>query len=99
MQYTTDSRIIRIMCTGRVDPTMISDAFLKGADGLMVVGCHFGDCHLHHGQLPGKDQGGDRHSAPGLCGSEPAANIFRPVFLRRRGTVRKHGHGVQQERP
>ena len=45
MQYTTDVRIIRLMCTGRVDPTMVVDAFIEGADGIMVVGCHFGDCH------------------------------------------------------
>ena len=33
------------MCTGRVDPTMIAEAFTNDADGVMVVGCHFGDCH------------------------------------------------------
>jgi F420-non-reducing hydrogenase iron-sulfur subunit len=54
MQYTTDVRIIRIMCTGRVDPTMIADAFIKGADGLMAVGCHFGDCHYITGNYQGK---------------------------------------------
>jgi coenzyme F420-reducing hydrogenase delta subunit len=45
MQYTADVRIIRIMCTGRVDPTMVADAFIQGADGIMIVGCHYGDCH------------------------------------------------------
>jgi coenzyme F420-reducing hydrogenase delta subunit len=45
MQYTADVRIIRIMCTGRVDPTMVAEAFLQGADGIMIVGCHYGDCH------------------------------------------------------
>lgn len=54
MQYTTDVRIIRLMCTGRVDPTMIADAFIDGADGLMVVGCHFGDCHYISGNYQGK---------------------------------------------
>ena len=42
------------MCTGRVDPPMIADAFLKGADGVMVVGCHFGDCHYITGNYQGK---------------------------------------------
>lgn len=54
MQYTTDVRIIRLMCTGRVDPTLVADAFLNGADGLMVVGCHFGDCHYITGNYQGK---------------------------------------------
>jgi F420-non-reducing hydrogenase iron-sulfur subunit len=54
MQYTTDVRIIRLMCTGRVDPTMIAEAFINGADGLMVVGCHFGDCHYITGNYQGK---------------------------------------------
>lgn len=54
MQYTTDVRIIRLMCTGRVDPPMLADAFMKGADGVMVVGCHFGDCHYITGNYQGK---------------------------------------------
>jgi F420-non-reducing hydrogenase iron-sulfur subunit len=54
MQYTTDVRIIRVMCTGRVDPTMVADAFVQGADGLMVVGCHFGDCHYISGNYQAK---------------------------------------------
>lgn len=54
MQYTTDVRIIRLMCTGRVDPTMIAEAFVNGADGVMVVGCHFGDCHYITGNFQGR---------------------------------------------
>lgn len=54
MQYTTDVRIIRLMCTGRVDPPMLADAFIQGADGVMVVGCHFGDCHYITGNYQGK---------------------------------------------
>lgn len=42
------------MCTGRVDPTMIAEAFINGADGVMVVGCHFGDCHYITGNFQGK---------------------------------------------
>jgi coenzyme F420-reducing hydrogenase delta subunit len=54
MQYTADVRIIRIMCTGRVDPTMVAEAFIQGADGLMFVGCHFGDCHYITGNYQAK---------------------------------------------
>ena len=42
------------MCTGRVDPTMIAEAFINGADGVMVIGCHFGDCHYITGNIQGK---------------------------------------------
>jgi coenzyme F420-reducing hydrogenase delta subunit len=54
MQYTPDIRIIRLMCTGRVDPTLITEAFINNADGVMVVGCHFGDCHYITGNYEGK---------------------------------------------
>jgi F420-non-reducing hydrogenase iron-sulfur subunit len=54
MQYTTDVRVIRLMCTGRVDPTMVVDAFIEGADGIMAVGCHFGDCHYISGNYQAK---------------------------------------------
>ena len=37
------------MCTGRLDPVIIAESFLKGLDGLLVVGCHFGDCHYVNG--------------------------------------------------
>ena len=33
------------MCTGRIDPATVAGAFKKGVDGIMVVGCYFGDCH------------------------------------------------------
>ena len=38
-------RIIRVMCSSRVDPYMVVTAFLNGADGVMIAGCHPGDCH------------------------------------------------------
>ena len=49
--YATEIRIIRVMCTGRVDPAMVAQAFRHGLDGLMVVGCYFGDCHYISGNL------------------------------------------------
>ena len=45
MQYPPNIRIIRVMCSGRVDPTFILKAFETGADGVLVAGCHPGDCH------------------------------------------------------
>jgi F420-non-reducing hydrogenase iron-sulfur subunit len=44
-------RIIRLTCSGRVDERLISKAFTKGADGVLVCGCHPGDCHYQKGNL------------------------------------------------
>jgi F420-non-reducing hydrogenase iron-sulfur subunit len=44
-QYPPNVRVVRIMCTGRVDPAFILEAFSLGADAVLVSGCHIGDCH------------------------------------------------------
>jgi F420-non-reducing hydrogenase iron-sulfur subunit len=44
-QYRPNVRIIRVMCSGRVDPSFVIRGFLGGMDGVMVLGCHLGDCH------------------------------------------------------
>ena len=48
-QYPPNMRIIRVMCSGRVDPVIILDTFLHGADGVFIGGCHLGDCHYLQG--------------------------------------------------
>ncbi len=45
IKYSPHARIIRVMCSGRVDPTFVLKAFAMGADGVMIAGCHPGDCH------------------------------------------------------
>jgi F420-non-reducing hydrogenase iron-sulfur subunit len=45
MQYPPTTRVIRVMCSGRVTPGFILEAFRLGADGVLVTGCHPGDCH------------------------------------------------------
>ncbi len=45
IKYATNVRIIRVMCSGRVDPTFVLKALAMGADGVMVAGCHPGECH------------------------------------------------------
>ncbi len=45
LQMPSDFRVIRTMCSARVDPEFILEAFRKGADGVLVAGCHPGDCH------------------------------------------------------
>ena len=42
-------RIIRVMCSGRIDPLFVLKAFLKGIDGVMMMGCHPGECHYQKG--------------------------------------------------
>ena len=49
IQYPPDIRAVRVMCTGRVDPLFIMKAFQDGADGVLISGCHFGDCHYLEG--------------------------------------------------
>lgn len=49
MKYPPNLIPIRVMCSGRVDPTFILTAFAKGADGVLIGGCHPGDCHYLEG--------------------------------------------------
>jgi len=51
IQYPPNIRIIRVMCSGRVDPTFILEALRVGVDGVLVAGCHPGDCHYIDGNL------------------------------------------------
>jgi F420-non-reducing hydrogenase iron-sulfur subunit len=50
-QYPTNVRVIRIMCTGRLDPAFVLKALSVGADGVLVSGCHVGDCHYLAGNF------------------------------------------------
>lgn len=45
MKYPPNIRLIRTMCSGRVDPAFVMKAFASGADGVIIMGCHLGDCH------------------------------------------------------
>lgn len=49
MKYPANVRIVRVMCSGRVDPQFVLEAFKNGADGVLVAGCHPGDCHYIDG--------------------------------------------------
>ncbi len=49
MKYKPNVRVIRVMCSGRVDPTFVLESFRQGADGVLMCGCHPGDCHYHEG--------------------------------------------------
>jgi len=49
MQYPSNIKLLRVMCLGRVDTNLVLEAFQKGFDGIMLVGCHIGDCHYISG--------------------------------------------------
>src|SRR5512140_2904423 len=49
LQYDAHIRVLRLPCTGRIDPLFILKAFERGADGVLVSGCHPGDCHYNTG--------------------------------------------------
>jgi F420-non-reducing hydrogenase iron-sulfur subunit len=51
LKSSPNIRIIRTMCSGRVDPSFIMRAFQLGADGVLIAGCHFGDCHYVEGNF------------------------------------------------
>jgi F420-non-reducing hydrogenase iron-sulfur subunit len=49
IQYPPNIRIIRLMCSGALDPTYVLKVILEGADGVLIGGCHPGDCHYVNG--------------------------------------------------
>ncbi len=51
LQYPPNIRIIRVMCSGMVHPNLVINALTKGADGVLMCGCHPGDCHYLEGNL------------------------------------------------
>ena len=51
LAYSSDVKLVRVMCSGRVDPQFILHAFREGADGVLVLGCHPGDCHYREGNM------------------------------------------------
>ena len=49
LRYAPNIRIIKVMCSGRIEPTFVLKAFKEGADGVLICGCHPGDCHYQEG--------------------------------------------------
>ncbi len=56
MQYPPNARVIRIMCTGRLEPEFVLRAFEQGVDGVLVAGCHPGCCHYISGNERAKEK-------------------------------------------
>jgi len=51
IQYPPNIRVVRVMCSGMVHPNLVIEALTKGADGVLILGCHPGDCHYQEGNL------------------------------------------------
>jgi len=57
IQYPPNVRVIRVMCSGMVHPNLVINALTKGADGVLMCGCHPGDCHYLEGNLRAEARG------------------------------------------
>jgi F420-non-reducing hydrogenase iron-sulfur subunit len=51
IKYSPNVEVIRVMCSGRVDPSFVMHALAGGADGVLIAGCHPGDCHYINGNM------------------------------------------------
>lgn len=51
LHYAPNLRVIRVMCSGRVEPQFVLKAFSEGADGVLIAGCHPGECHYQSGNI------------------------------------------------
>jgi F420-non-reducing hydrogenase iron-sulfur subunit len=71
LQYPANVRVIRVPCSGRVDPLYIIKALQEGADGVLVSGCHPGDCHYISGNLVARRKFAMLKSFLGYIGIEP----------------------------
>ena len=71
LQYPPNVRVIRVMCSGRVDPAFVLKAFALGADGVIVAGCHPADCHYINGNAKTAMRGDFLESFLDEAGIEP----------------------------
>jgi F420-non-reducing hydrogenase iron-sulfur subunit len=69
--YPPNVRIVRVPCSGRVDPLFVLKAFQEGADGVMVLGCHPGDCHYSEGNYHARRRYALMHRLLGFVGIAP----------------------------
>jgi F420-non-reducing hydrogenase iron-sulfur subunit len=55
-KYPANVLILRVLCSGRVDPGFVLKAFEKGMDGVLIAGCHIGDCHYISGNMKAEER-------------------------------------------
>ena len=71
IQYPPNLRIIRLMCSGQLDPIYVAKAVLEGADGVLIGGCHPGDCHYQSGNYKARRRVAILEQVLGQLGLEP----------------------------
>ena len=71
LRYPSGVRIVRVMCSGRVDPYFVLRAFELGFDGVMIAGCHLGDCHYLSGNERAEQRVQMLKQLLGVIGIEP----------------------------
>jgi F420-non-reducing hydrogenase iron-sulfur subunit len=71
IQYPPNVRIIRLMCSGQLDPIYVAKALLEGADGVLIGGCHPGDCHYQSGNYKARRRYAIIQEVLGELGLEP----------------------------
>ncbi|MBM4370096.1 MAG: hydrogenase iron-sulfur subunit [Deltaproteobacteria bacterium] len=72
ISYAPNVRIIRVMCSGRIEPSFVLKALREGADGVLICGCHPGDCHYLEGNYKALRRYHMLHGMLGQFGIEPA---------------------------
>ncbi len=72
LQYPPNIRIVRVMCSGMIHPNLIIEALTTGADGVLVCGCHPGDCHYQEGNVKALRRFALLRRMVGELGIEPA---------------------------
>lgn len=77
MQYPSNVRIVRVMCSGRIEPSMVLRCFQNGADGVMILGCHIGDCHYQIGNRNAEKRYNDTRLLVKRMGISPDRLLLR----------------------
>ena len=90
LTYPPNIKIIRVMCSGMVDPKYVIKAFLNGADGVLIGGCHPGDCHYRIGNMHARRRLTLLHNLLDYVGIEQQRLLFTWIAA-------SEAHKLQQE--
>ncbi|MBN1762237.1 MAG: hydrogenase iron-sulfur subunit [Methanomicrobia archaeon] len=97
LQYPPGVRIVRVMCAGRVDPYLVLRAFERGFDGVMIAGCHLGDCHYLSGNEKAEQRVLMLKELLGVIGIEPGRLKILFVSAAEGGKFAKEVTGFVEE--
>ena len=71
LAYEPNAPVIRVMCSGRIDPQFVLKALQEGADGVLIGGCHPGDCHYQEGNFKARRRAAALHQILAQAGFDP----------------------------